>query len=67
MNTGFDIQYLKNIYQPNKKLRYCPKIAAAEKTGRGGKADKIQEPIGEECKEEEEEGYGGYGGQGGGI
>ena len=34
LRAGFDISFLKNNYQPNPKLRYCPKIAAPEKIGR---------------------------------
>jgi len=34
MKAGFDITYLRNNSQPNPKLRYCPTMAAAEKTGR---------------------------------
>ena len=34
IRAGFDIQYLKENYQPNPKHRYCPKIAAAAKAGR---------------------------------
>ncbi len=34
MQAEIDMMYLKEHYQPNPKIRYCPSIAAAAKTGR---------------------------------
>ncbi len=34
MQAGIDMAYLKENYQPNPKIRYCPSIAAAAKTRR---------------------------------
>jgi len=34
MHAGIDMVYLKDNYQPNPKIRYCPSIAAAAKPGR---------------------------------
>ena len=45
LNTGFDIHYLNNNYQPNPKLRYCPKMAATEKTGRKKNMNRHKSPL----------------------
>ena len=50
LNAGFDIHYLKNNYQPNPKLRYCPKIAAAEKTGRKKNLTRYKSPLEQSAK-----------------
>ena len=45
MNVGFNIQYLKDNYQPNQKLHYCPKIAAAAKAGRPKNLKRNKGPL----------------------
>ena len=45
LNAGFDIHYLKNNYHPNPKLRYCPKMAAAERTGRKKSLRRHKSPL----------------------
>lgn len=45
LKAGFDIHYLKNLYQPNPKLRYCPKVAAAEKTGQKRNLTRYKSPV----------------------
>lgn len=45
MHAGFDIQYLKDKYQPNPKSHYCPKIAAAAKTGRKKNLKRFKSPL----------------------
>jgi len=63
MKAGFDINYLRKNSQPNPKLRYCPKMAAAEKTGRKKNMTKYKSPLekgtkkrkGNKKKEDDEE------------
>ena len=45
INAVFDIQYLKDNYQPNRKLRYCPKVAAAAKAGRKKNLKRHKSPL----------------------
>lgn len=45
MDGGFDINFLKTTYQPNPKLRYCPKIAAPEKAGRKKNLKRHKGPL----------------------
>ena len=45
INAGFDLQYLKDNHQPDRKLRYCPKIAAAAKAGRPKNLKRIKGPL----------------------
>ena len=50
MRGGLDIQYLKNNYQPNPKLRYCPNIAAAAKAGRKKNMKRFKSPLEKKAK-----------------
>ena len=43
--AGFDMQFLKEKWQPNPKLRYCPKLAAAAKTGRKKNLKRHKSPL----------------------
>ena len=45
MHCGFDMQYLKDHYQPNPKARYCPKVAAAAKSGRKKNMKRFKSPL----------------------
>ena len=45
MQAGMDIAFLKNNYQPNPKLRYCPKIAAPAEAGRKKNLKRYKSPL----------------------
>ena len=45
IRCGFDIEYLKEKYPPDSKIRYCPDLVAPRKTGRPPNGKRIKGAI----------------------
>jgi hypothetical protein len=55
MQAGLDMMYIKQHYVPNPKIRYCPSIAAAAKTGRKKNIKRVKGALERKGKQSKKE------------